>query len=236
MNTTLSTILLATFGIFMFSLSCFGQDARFQDLSVIQKYDHGSSSDEIVEMDEDYLQWLEAQVRAPVLDGPQGPGPFLPGTHAENDWRVQGPVVHGAIVVGSPADLPGEHKDSWAGISNGFIWITTAESSVRNFALDAVVHGLIDIEDYISKGGNFMDEAVLMAYRQEGGHESGKEVGHYPWSEEELVILILPTDDPEIDPLTGLLIAPWDKDDDGILDQEKALPTDDDRSDHPLDR
>lgn len=251
MNTTFPTVLFATLGIFMFSLCCFGQDARLHDLSVFQKYDHGSSSNKIDEIDNDYLKWLEEQLRETVPDGPQGPGPFLPETDTQDDWRVQGPVIQGAIVVGNPADLPEKPKDNWTGISNGFIWmepngvvwegtekgviwITTDKSTVRNVVMDAVVHGLIDIEDYISKGGNLMDEAVLMAYRQEGGHESGKEVGHYPWSEEELVIL--PEDDLLLSYM-GLISRPWmSKDDDGILDQEKELPSDDDRSDHPRDR
>jgi hypothetical protein len=252
MNTTISTVLFATLGIFMFSLSCFGQDARLHDLSVFQKYDHGSSSNKIDEIDNDFLKWLEEQVREPVPDGPQGPGPFLPETDTQDDWRVQGPVIQGAIVVGNPADLPEKPKDNWTGISNGFIWmepngvlwegtekgviwITTDKSTVRNVVTDALVHGLIDIEDYISKGGeDMMSDAVLMAYRQGHRGESGREVGTYPWTEEELAVLIFPPNDNDIDPKTGLLNPPWG--DDGIIDQEKELPSDDDRSEHPGDK
>ena len=41
---------------------------------------------------------------------------------------LDGPMILGGIVVGNPADLPGEHTNNWAGTSNVFLWMTTANS------------------------------------------------------------------------------------------------------------
>ena len=243
MNSTISTALLATLGTFMFSLSCFGQDAKFYELANLQKHDHGFSSNEVLDIDKEWMEWIENQFCEIPDMGPLGPGPFLP------DPAVAGldyftfefkPVMLARWQNG------GFHVEfGLMDISNGFFKIEISDQMalMQSFSyngssvIDGEVHGLIDIEDYISKGGgNLMSEAIVMAYRQESRSESGKEPGRYPWEVEELAILILPEDDPDIDPLTGLAIAPWDKDDDGILDQEKELPSDDDRSDHPGDK
>ncbi len=260
MNTTFSTVLLAALSVFMFSLSCFGQSAGLHDLAVIQMHDHELTSDETSEMGEDYARWWEEQVRGPLPEGPQGPGPFLPETQTEDDWLVQNPEVLGAIVVGNPADLPGEHTNNWAGISNGFIWMTAANRRaagqtsgsrggsyidlhaiatlglVQVNAWEAMVSGLIDIEDYLSKGGeNMMDDAVLLAHWQGHRGRLGKEnYGSFPLTKggsKGEVILVIPQDDPRIDPITGLLILPWEKK--GYLDREEPLPGNGRRCDEP---
>ena len=61
MNTTLSTILLATFGIFMFSLSCFGQESGPPTFSVLERDTNGLSE---VESD----PGMESMLLTPVED------------------------------------------------------------------------------------------------------------------------------------------------------------------------
>ena len=211
MNYSLSNALYAILGVLLLSLSSFGQDARLHDLSVMQINGHGSRSEDSTNDNgriiSDYL--IDEPFRYPEDLGPLGPGPFQPEVDVQDDWNYEGPVVLGGIVVGNPADLPTDPKNSLVGVSNGFIWVG---------AMDALVDGLIDIEDYISKGGGDLQTDVVMLAGRTGG-----------WFEDERLVLIIPQDDPTIDPNTGLLILPWAKK--GYLDQEKVLPTDDDRSD-----
>ena len=61
MNTTISTALFATLGIFMFSHSCFGQDNRQQTFSVLEKYDYSLN-----EVDSD--PGIESMLLTPVED------------------------------------------------------------------------------------------------------------------------------------------------------------------------
>ena len=57
---------------------------------------------------------------------------------------LEGPVILGGIVVRNPADLPEEPQKNWSGISQSVTWTGP---------LDAIIHTLIDIEDYLSRGG-----------------------------------------------------------------------------------
>ena len=210
MNYSLSASVHAMTGVLMFGLSSFAQDARFDDLSVVQLGSHSvNAKNDVVFLRDDRIfaeQFIDL--------GPRGPGPFLPETDSENGWNIDGPAMMGGIVVLNPADTLMDPEHFEVGISNGFI---------RMSALDAVVHGLIDIEDYLSKGGsNLQTDVVLLADSM------------HRWSQYEKLVLVLPQDDPKIDPNSGLLLPPWHEN--GYLDQVKDLPTDEDRSDHPLDR
>ena len=210
MSYSLSASVHAMIGVLMFSLSCYAQDRRLPDLSVVQLGSHSAhATNEVIFLRDDMLL-LEQFVDL----GAPGSGPFLPGTGSENGWNIDGPANMGGIVVFNPADTLMDPEHFEVGISNGFFGMS---------ALDAVVHGLIDIEDYLSKGGsNLQTDIVVLPDNIDGR------------SQEEKLVLVIPQDDPEIDPNSGLLLPPWHEN--GYLDQVKDLPTDDDRSDHPLDR
>ena len=220
MNYSTPTRVFATLSICLFSFSCFAQDARLYDLSEFKAFDHELNSNDTLELDREWLAWIERQ--APHVGPPvPGPGPFLPRTDVEELLNYENMVMMDQLKSGG-SDV----QHGWEEISNGFIKLD---------GIDGDVSSLIDIEDYISKGGeDMMSDAVLMAYRQGHRGESGREVGTYPWTEEELAVLIFPPNDNDIDPKTGLLNPPWG--DDGIIDQEKELPSDDDRSEHPGDK
>ena len=196
MNTTISTAKFAALGIFMFSLSCFGQETRLHDLSVFQKYDHSLSTNEIDEIDNDYLKWLLEQARETVPDGPlpQGPGPFLPETDVHDGF------LYGPVMMARWQDGGFHFEFGLVEISNGFVKLGDIKGNVWEME------------------------------RQQDSAETGDDL----WSDDELAIL--PEDDLILS-FMGLISRPWmSKDDDGILDQEKEFPSDDDRSDHPRDR
>ena len=210
MNYSLSTSLYAIFGVVMFSLSGFAQEVTFHDLSIVQLGSHQAHSTNDVAFLMDEIPTI-----GPIVDlGPRGPGPFLPETDTENTWNLYGPVIMGGIVVGNPADTLMEPGKDEVQISNGFL---------RVAAIEAVVHGLIDIEDYLSKGGGNLQTDIVVLLDNIDDR-----------SQEEKLVLVIPQDDPEIDPATGLLLPPWHEK--GYVDHLKERPTDDDRFDHPLDR
>ena len=233
MNYSLSNTLYAVLAVLMFGLSSFAQDASLYDLGIVKM---GSRSADSTNDYGSFLQDDRPRLAHVVDVGPLGPGPFQPNADREDEWNHDGPVVRGGISVGNPADHLTDPENSWSGISNGFIYlgdgIVVWETTEKNSWLDnsqGVIwigtekfsnNALIDIEDYISRGGAGLYDSVDPTQR---------------FNEDDLLILVIPQDDPDVDPNTGLLIAPWDKDVDGILDQLKELPSDDDRSDHSRD-
>ncbi len=76
------------------------------------------------------------------------------------DWISQqgwldGPMILGGIVVGNPADLPDEPKKSWSGISQRATWTGP---------MDAIIHTLIDIEDYLSRDPKGLIDDMMTGY------------------------------------------------------------------------
>ena len=161
MNTRFSKLLFAHLGVFMFSFVCLSAgETRGCDLCGLEECWY-IDDNQVMSADFPIDILNDAWNRAVPESNSWGRQPVSRLTENDGsasaegleagwlDWISQrewleGPVILGGIVVGNPADLPGGPKKSWSGISQRATWTGP---------MDAIIHTLIDIEDYLSRGG-----------------------------------------------------------------------------------